>query len=372
MSSRASLSRLGLVALVLWVFLFASAVGPVLATSPAPFPPGKLTQSASESLGGAGPMVPTPSSATEYNVTFTEEGLPPTTAWEVDTTTPVTGFGVENASATTTVSEWWPNGTYTYTVSADLSNYTSPEVNSTFTVSGSGLSVPVLFYPAYPVRFTETGLLNYTPWRVSVEGNATWANLTWSGSTITLLVPVGPFAYTVTAEGYNATPANGSASGSGPVQFSITFTKGLPIPGFLTGDVNVGSAAFYLNGYRFYIQVGGGYFFTLEPGLYSIIVTAAGYITYYNATFITSGNTTYLDIPLAGIPTPVIPNTSIPGIDLVGWLLIGGLAVGCFVLAGVAVLFMRRAGRRPPSSVWVQPIESAKDSHLGSPPGPGP
>jgi hypothetical protein len=292
-------------------------------------------------------------------VSFDEVGLPVGTLWSIETITPSTGWAVDNATSGATVAQRWANGSYNYTVSADILNYTPDQPNGTFTVAGASVLVPIHFLPARSIRFVQRGLPLLQPWTVSVEGNGTWVNQTWAGPIIALWVPPGPYAFTVGAKGYNAAPASGSSNGSGPAQYSVNFVVAVPAPGYLTGEINVGSAAFYLNGYRYYIQVGGGYFFTLRPGTYSIIVTAEGYISYYNSTFISSGNTTYLDIPLVGVPAPLPAVAASPGIDSTGWVIIGGLVVLCFILGGAAVLLRRRPDRRPTSSIWVPPIEPA-------------
>jgi len=372
MWARAPPVSFGIVLTVLMLLLGASVAGPLLAASSSLTRTGLVDRPPDHPMAVGGPVPNPPSSAAEYNVTFTEMGLPAGTLWEVETTTPGTGYGVDHASSGTAISEWWANGTYNFTASADRSNYTSPQANSTFTVAGSSLAVSVHFYPAYAVRITQTGLSNYIPWSVSVRGNGTWTNYTGAGTSVTLLVPVGPFNFTIGATGFVVTPSNGSRNGSGPTQIPVTFTVALAAPGYLTGDVNVGTASLYLNGYRYDIQLGGGYFFTLEPGLYSVIVTATGYISFYDAVYITSGNTTYLPIPLQGIQTPVVPNTSVPGIDLTGWFIIGGLLVVTAAFSATTVFFMKKARRPHRSSPWDHPLKAAEEPSRKNPPGPPP
>ena len=282
-----------------------------------------------------------------FMVNFTETGLPGGTLWEVGTVNPSNGFVVSNSSAKASIDETWANGTYSFSASADAANYTPAQSNSTFTVAGSNLSVPVQFYPSQLVTFVETGLGQFHPWDVVIHANGTVSNETRGGSQISIAVPVGHFNYSISSLGFNATPRNGSGNvTSGPVQIPISFVAILPPPGYLAGVCNVGTAALYLNGLRTLVNLGGGFSFTLEPGLYSIIVTATGYVSYYNETYVTSGNTTHLYITLQGLNStaPPVP-TSVPGIDTEGWIFIGGLAAGVCILGIVAGLFARKARR---------------------------
>jgi hypothetical protein len=282
-----------------------------------------------------------------YQVNFTESGLPGGTVWQVSTSISGTGFAQSNSSNSPTVTQRWSNGTYAFTTEANVANYTSNPLNPPFSVTGDNVTISVQFFPAHAVVFGETGLPRFNPWTVLVQGNGTVQNVTQAGSSISVPVPVGPFNYTVRASGFNATPENGSGTViSSGVNVPISFSAILPPPGYITGVCNVGSAALYLNGLRTYVQLGGGFFFSLEPGPYSVIVAAQGYVTYYNETFVTSGNTTHMDIILDGANSTIPPlPASTPGIDTLGWVLIGSLAGGVVVLGVVASVYAVRAER---------------------------
>jgi hypothetical protein len=292
-----------------------------------------------------------------YTVNFTETGLPAGTLWQITTDTPIPQFVTSNSSTGSTISQSWSNGTYRFSASADRTNVTSNGLNQTFSVIGQNLNISVRFFAARPVTFLARGLAAYTPWNVSVQGNGTFSNVTWAGSTITLLVPVGPFSYEISAPAYDASPSNGTRElGSDPVTISIAFLPTLPAVGYLSGVVNVGSAELYINGLRNVIQLGGGFSFGLEPGSYSVIVTASGYIANYTEVDIVSNVTVNLYITLEGVPSPVVPNTAVPGIDATGWIIIGFLAAVAAVLGATTVLYSRRARRPPLSTPWTNPL----------------
>src|SRR5271170_1247198 len=182
-----------------------------------------------------------PVDAVAYEVNFSELGLPAGTLWQVNTLTSPEGFVLCNNTNGTSLIQDLPNGTYPFTTVAELANYSTTMTNSTFTVNGGGTTVPVHFYHVFVVSVTETGLPPYSPWNVSVRGNGTTTLGSGSASTIPVLVPVGPFNYSVQAPGFNATPPNGSGTVvSSAIHLSVGFTAALPPPGYITGVCNIG------------------------------------------------------------------------------------------------------------------------------------
>jgi hypothetical protein len=308
--------------------------------------------------------------ASLFNVTVSEVGLPAGTLWQVGTTASAMGFVSSNSSVSSNLTQWWSNGTYTFTASADLANFTSTSANSTFAVAGKSLMVPVHFFHAYSVRFSESGITNFTAWTVSIRGNGSTVNATSTGGALTLTVPLGPFNYSVGAAGYSASPAHGTGTISGPANVSVVFVPTPPDPGYITGDVAVGTADLYINGLRAIIQVGGGFYFTLEPGLYSFIVTATGYVTNYTEVYLTSNQTIVLDFDLIGDSTPVVPNVAVPGIDTSGWVIIGVLSAAVVALGVTSAVIARRGRRPPPSTPWTNPLAPREEAQTEGPSGP--
>jgi hypothetical protein len=363
---------LALAVLATLTFALFTACSPLLAAGAA-LPSGASTSEPRTTpvLSSAPDPYPTVGAAV-FNVTFSETGLPAGTLWQVGTVTPATGYVVANSSTDASVSQRWANGTYTFTASADLANYSSAQVNSTFTVNGSAVPVAAHFFRAYSLRFSETGIVNLTAWTVSVRGNGSSPSSTSTNSVIFLVVPAGPFNYSVEATGYNATPPNGTGNLSGSSAVSISFNPVLPPPGYITGAVFVGTARLYLNGLESVIQLGGGFFFTLQPGFYSIIVTATGYATNYTEVYLHSGQTIRLDFNLVGEVTPITPNVAVPGIDTTGWLIIGALSAVVVALGAATALYSRRARRPPSTTAWTHPPDPASSPPVPDPPAPPP
>ena len=284
---------------------------------------------------------------TAYSVTFEETGLPTGTQWQVGVAPSGTGFYIYTQSTGTSISQSWTNGTYEVVVAANLTDYVPLHLNSTLDVAGGSTVVPVNFALRYPLTFEATGLPRGASWTVTaIQGS----NST-SGSSLTnqieLLVAPGAYNYTVYSAGLVATPSAGSGVASGSANISVGLALPSTYPGYLTGIVNVGSAYFYLNGYLFYVQLGGGFFFQLKPGAYTIIVTSDGYNPYYNTTDIASNQTVRMIISLEPTPTPPPPlPTPPPLVSNFAWLVIGILSVALVITAVVA--WMNTRGRRPP------------------------
>jgi hypothetical protein len=355
-------ASLSLIVLVVALLAGVTLAAPSLAAPPTSSPSHSAMTGAATRASVPPARIGSAVEAAQFNVTFDATGLPDGTLWQVATITPATGYVVVTSTMGGNISQSWSNGTYTFTASANIANYTSDRINATFTVSGAPLPVTIHFLPAFAVRFTETGISNLTSWTVAIRGNGSSPNLTWAGPNISIFVPVGPFNYTISAEGYEASPANGSANVAGAIRIPVTFSAALPPVGYITGDVDVGTASLYINGIRDVIQVGGGFSFALEPGLYSVIVTATGYATNYTEVDLASNETIILDVNLIGDPSPVTPNVAVPGIDSTGWIIIGLLAVAAAALGVTTAVFAGRARRPPPTTPWTHPLAPAEES----------
>jgi len=163
----------------------------------------------------------------KFAVTFVESGLPAGTSWSV------TVRGSTNSSTTDTIGFDSSNGTYGFHVGA-VPGYRSQPVNSSYTVNGTAIEVPIQFIartpppPLYPVAFQETGLPNGTNWSVTVR-NVTYVS---NGSTISFGESNGTYGFNVSfVLGYRPSPRLGSFNVSGlPVTVSITFIVRTPPP----------------------------------------------------------------------------------------------------------------------------------------------
>ena len=166
-----------------------------------------------------------------FNVTFTESGLPSSTAWYVN----ITGHDSGTITGSTyTVSLL--NGTYAYTIGTVDKIYSAN--GGSFTVNGTALAEPVAFTAVtFNVTFTATGLPSSTTWYVNITGQSSSGPIT--GSTYSVLLSNGTYSYTIGTADKIYSTNGGSFTVNGktvaePVAFAavtykVTFTAtGLP------------------------------------------------------------------------------------------------------------------------------------------------
>ncbi len=142
-----------------------------------------------------------------YEVQFVETGLPSGLSWTVD----VGGVGNLSGAGSSVIADV-PNGSYGYSVSSSLSNWTAP--GGSVPVAGSDLLEQITFSNVYGVQFNETGIpasvLSRAGWTVAIDGGLEHRIGT---SSAFFDVPVGAESYLVTGPaGYVRT--NGPASGT--------------------------------------------------------------------------------------------------------------------------------------------------------------
>lgn len=155
-----------------------------------------------------------------YQVTFTESGLPSSTIWKVDIN------GTQYSSSTDRITTSLMNGTYNYSVNS-VAGYVITNGTGSVRVDGSSVSVDIKFSPAlYQVTISETGLPVNATWTITVSGHA--YNVT--GSKITLYLANGTYTYSVSSvKGYSIVNSTGNITVTGhSVSVSITFS---PVPG---------------------------------------------------------------------------------------------------------------------------------------------
>ncbi|MCI4324480.1 MAG: YncE family protein [Thermoplasmata archaeon] len=182
-----------------------------------------------------------PTNAT-YPVTFVESGLVGSPTWEV------TLGSVPNSSSTNQIGFVEPNGTYGFvvgTVPGYVVNVSSGDV----TVLGASKTVDLGFTAAmgggggsYPVQFNESGLLQGTPWGVSLSpSGATGASTADAPSPIVFEAPNASYTFTVHAvTGYTSAPGTGTVAVAGQPRYqTIDFTA---VPSPLTATLAVAPA----------------------------------------------------------------------------------------------------------------------------------
>ena len=163
-------------------------------------------------------------STTSYAVTFTETGLPSGADWTVN----MNSTSMTDLAGSPIVFSV-PNGTYSYDVSTSTSGYGATVPSGDVTVNGRAVTVTVVFVREYTVTFTETGLPTGTSWTVELNVTFEYGYAGYASPTFT--VPNGNYPFSVTAQGYSASPASGTITVNGaPVTKAITFTATVPPP----------------------------------------------------------------------------------------------------------------------------------------------
>ncbi len=107
--------------------------------------------------------------------------------------------------------------------------YTATPASGPFTITGTNLSIPIVFSrsPTYLITFTESGLISGAKWSVELElPNVTYLLLNSTSTTLAVSEPNGTYAYFPTAIGYVPVAYEGSfILAGGPVNVTVSFTK---------------------------------------------------------------------------------------------------------------------------------------------------
>jgi sugar lactone lactonase YvrE len=158
----------------------------------------------------------------QFDLNFTENGLPAATSWGV------TVNGVSPETDTGSVGLVEQNGTFSWSANP-VSGYVASPASGTATVNGAGSTVAITYAPfTYAVTFSETGLGVGRNWSISIGGSS------HSSTTATIVVqePNGTFSYTVApVSGYSVSASSGSVVvSSGPKGVAVTFSSTASTP----------------------------------------------------------------------------------------------------------------------------------------------
>jgi thermopsin len=277
--------------------------------------------------------------AAVYALMFTESGLPTSTTWQVT----VNG-AIESASAVT-ISFNETNGTYTWSV-APIAGLLLADGSGTALVDGANVSLSVQFLtPAarqYTIAFVETGLPAGSSWTVTLEG----LPITSSLDVISFTEANGSYEFNVSnVTGYSTIGASGTASVSGTSSnYAVEFTA---LPVALSGTFTPSTAEVWIDGAEVTPASPGNFSVMVPPGSHAIVVTALGFVTYYNN--VTVGVHTPLVVSIALSPTssPSNGSTSSSGLTGGNLALLAGVATLAVVFLIGMVYFWSRS-RRPP------------------------
>lgn len=171
----------------------------------------------------------------DYEVTFTESGLPAGESWSVELNY------TSQSSSTDAITFYVPNGTYYFNV-AEVAAYTPSIFYGTIMVSGSDQFVAINFTNIkYEVTFTESGLPAGTVWYVNLNVfdvlyNGTLEGYTLEGEsntgTISFNLSNGSYTYNTASilNTYFPSPSYGNVTVDGSNQkVAINFSTGLSI-----------------------------------------------------------------------------------------------------------------------------------------------
>jgi hypothetical protein len=173
-------------------------------------------------LDGSSVTVLVTFSRPNYDLTFTETGLPKGTIWAV---TLNGGTFVSTNGKEVTFEE--PNGTYSYTISSVPGwEISSGSYSGTVTLDGGGASVSVKWNQVtYKATFSESGLKKGSSW--TVEADSIIASS--SSKSITLKLPNGTYSWTASANGYTTVIGQVTIDGaSATVAVSFQASSGAP------------------------------------------------------------------------------------------------------------------------------------------------
>jgi hypothetical protein len=273
-----------------------------------------------------------------YTLTVDQTGLLTGTLWTMIVYN-ANYTDTDSSTGTSLVIEVYP-GTYHWATIAGgyLAN---PDAGSV--TVGANSTLDVRFATPATLMFTETGLTSGAAWTVSLVQGGVWTNETSTAASITFAAIVGAYNYSVAATGYTPSPATGTGVLPGSTPVAVTFTAGAPQTGSLSLTVTTSGASATLNGGSVTLP----YSHAEAPGIYAIVVSAPGYVTYYNNVSVTSGQTTTVAVTLTSASSST-GTSGTSGISTTGWLLIAVLGLLAVVFL-ITTIMMSRRGRSPPS-----------------------
>lgn len=276
-------------------------------------------------------------SLVNYDVTFSESGLPSFgSEWWLNLTE-----GPTLSSTGTSLSLSDPNGTYHYTVATNIREYAPASANGSFGVMGRPVDESVTFrLVTFRVTLVETGLPHATDWWVNLSNGQTFNAAT---DFISFAEANGTFEYTAAAGGVEYSIARGSVTVNGAavngsvsfhlVRFAVTFMEtGLP-PG-TTWEFTVNEVAEYNStmGTLTFLASNGTYSFRIGP--------VVGYtVNLSSGSFTVNGTADQLSFTFAPAPGSAM-RLGLPAAE--GYALLGGVAAVVVIAAVTAVMLRRR------------------------------
>lgn len=207
--------------------------------------PSYLPSMATGSLSVAGHSVRVSErfSEREYEVTFTESGLPSASDWWLN----VTG-GSSTLSMSATVQVDLVNGTYAYSIATSDHEYAPTLARGSFEVAGAPVDESATFLEVTcTVTFTETGVPGGESWWLNLTNGQTFST---TSPALSFGEPNGSFTYTASAPGYHTVSGSFTVAGQTSESVTVTFQ---PIPAahgppYLLVAIGIAAAAAVIGG----------------------------------------------------------------------------------------------------------------------------
>lgn len=231
----------------------------------------------SEHVNGAALSAGVSFTQVTYAVTFTESGLPVSTAWSIS----INSHAVSSSSPM--VVFHLPNGTFGYTVDY-VSGWVPTQATGSFPVTGAPVSLGVSFTQVrYTVTFVESGLPTNHPksWSAALDGVLQHT----MGTSISFSVGNGSQPYVVAGpNGYRVSsvlpPSGNIVVNGGSVVQDVTFLRGsTPSLGFHEVGLAVGTHWCVIFGSTLCSTTNKIVAHNLTPGTYSYAVVSVGSLT---------------------------------------------------------------------------------------------
>jgi thermopsin len=229
-----------------------------------------------------------------------------------------------------------------HSVEALASGY-YPYYNNVTVGSGQTTSLTISMNPTTtPVGSNGTLNLAVTPATATawVDGSA----VTLTAGAYSASMTPGVHSIEVSATGYYTYYNNVTVVSSAATNVSIALNPVTAPPGpdgTLSLSVSTSGATVLVNGQAVTLT-SGSYSVSTAPGVYSVVVSASGYYTYYNNVTVSSSKTTTVTVSLNSVSSGT-SSSSNNGISNTAWILIGVLAALAVIFLITTVIYMGRS-----------------------------
>lgn len=247
------------------------------------------TYTGSFTVAGAPVNVSTSFSLVTHQVLFVALELPNGVGWRVT-------LGTQSVYSTSDIAFEEPNGTYKYSIGI-VPGYRIFSGSSSGLVRVDGYNTSVAVYytsVTYQVNITESGLPSGTLWFADLNG----IKFSTNTATLTYTEPNGTYSLTIlNTTSYYATHYIGMITVNGSYTSQSVYFAAFS---YVAGTVHPSNATVAINNES--VPTINGQYNASEPaGYYKVVVSAAGYRSYYDNLTLSTGQVTNLTITLQAI-----------------------------------------------------------------------